>query len=119
MEDEKKDKIKLEVEIKGDRFFYSWEIGSSKQSSSCLLGSDNFASFSKLVDVCNRSWQSDREGKELSLRLRLMAAADAGLVTREDFFKKLESLFKENGIKNGEVVMKIIDQIFKKEKGEE
>jgi len=46
-----------------------------------------------------------------------MAAADAGLVSRGEFFKKLESLFKENGIKNSEALMKLIDQALER-KGE-
>jgi hypothetical protein len=54
--------IKLEVEIKDGKFLYTYEIGSSRHSSSQELCADTLASFTDLLRICSNHYKfKDKE----------------------------------------------------------
>ena len=62
--------IKLNVEIKGDSFIYSYEIGGDTHNGQVHLCADNLASFNDLLRICSNAstyahkiWERDSLGK--------------------------------------------------------
>ncbi len=49
--------IKLEVEIKDDKFLYTYHVGSSEHSSSQELCADTLATFTALLQLCSRHFE--------------------------------------------------------------
>lgn len=62
--------IKLIVEIKDEKFFYTYEVGDSRHSSEQVLCADTLASFTDLLRVCanhykfrDKEWEREMLGK--------------------------------------------------------
>ncbi len=57
--------IRLEVELKDDKFIYNYEVGSSKYSSNCEVHSDMLKAFTDIMNHCfNVTVGNNKEFKE-------------------------------------------------------
>lgn len=59
--------MKIEIEIKEDKFLYSYEVGTSKGEGEMELSEDRLSLFSEVVRLCNRqfAYKTEQEINEI------------------------------------------------------
>lgn len=53
--------MKLQVELKDDKFVFSWEVGTSKISSQTPLSVESYITFCELVKRLSDCWNNERD----------------------------------------------------------
>lgn len=49
--------IKLEVEIKDDKFAFTYTVGENRSTGETNLSAESLASFTDLLRICSTAWQ--------------------------------------------------------------
>lgn len=71
--------MKINAEIKGDKFMYSYEVGDSKHNATVNLCADTMMAFVNLLQICSNSFKCSHESRMRNIQSKAAEIFEKGL----------------------------------------